>query len=167
MEREIIDNRLVVDEAYSGHDGIMLRIGENMYKINGIGGMAAPNPEKLRKIAYIPESAVPFSGYMYAMMGLYPRDGYKKFIKPLNRAITSEELSELRAKHNIDDNNMSKPFEDTYRGCFGAPEEYHKQYTAVQVRVEPYDAIPLETELNEKGIHAYNGSAGRVTIRIA
>lgn len=167
MERELRDNRLVVDAAYASHDGIMLKIGDDMYKIIGIGGMDAPNPDKMRKIAYIPESALPFAGYEYAMMGLYPRNGYEQFIKPMKRAISEEELNDLRKKHNIDEDNISKPFEDTYRGCFGAPKEYHKQYTAVQVRVEPYDAIPLETELKEKGIHAYNGSVGRVTIRVA
>ncbi len=167
MEREIKYGRLVVDEAFTCDFGKCFRVKNEMYKIIGIGSMTAPEDKELKKIAYIPEAAIPFIGYEYAMHGLYPRDGYEKLLIPFGRAITEEELALLRKKHHIDDDNITKPFPDTYRGCFGAPEEYHKQYTAIQVRVEAYDAIPLEHELTEKGIHAYNGSAGRVTIRIA
>ena len=168
MEREIKHGRLVVDGAWCAHFGLCFQIGDEKYQILNLESeITAPKQQNIKKIAYIPESAVPFVGYEYAMAGLYPRQGYGEFIRPLGRAITGTELEALRKEYNVDDESISEPFVTTHHGCFGAPEEYHEQYTAVQIAVDPMSAMPLEEKLQEMGIEASNCSAGRITIRVA
>ena len=98
--------------------------------------------------------------YEYPFIPCIPKNGFD--IK-LGRAITPEELSEIREEYHITDDDISGTFEDVKGKLYG---KYAKTYTCVQVRVDNNKAIPLEDQLVKMGIEAGNIAPGRVNIRV-
>lgn len=98
--------------------------------------------------------------YEYPFIPCVPRNG---FDINLGRAITSEELSDIREEYHITDDDISGEFEDVKGKIYG---KYAKTYTCVQVRVDASQAIKLESNLVSKGIEAGNIALGRVNIRV-
>lgn len=98
--------------------------------------------------------------YEYPFIPCVPRNGFD--IK-LGRAITFEELNDLREEYHITDDDISGTFEDVKGAIYG---KYAKTYTCVQVRVDNNKAILLEGHLIKMGIEAANIAPGRVNIRV-
>lgn len=98
---------------------------------------------------------------IYIFTNTYPKKG---IIIPLGRAITNEELKTFRKKHKIDDDHISGEFVESKGAVYG--KKYMITYTSIQVAVDEYIAMELESELQNKGIEAFNGSAGRINIRV-
>lgn len=155
---EYKDGRLVVDEAMYSPSGVYFRVGSQAYRLETAGA---------RPVSRLPVVGTPFPGYAYAMEGLWPREGYEQFCRPLGRPITAAEFAALRHEYGLGDDDVSRPFTARHPGCFGAPPEMAREYTAVQIAVPAGDAIRLEARLRDHGIEADNGSPGRVTIRTA
>lgn len=99
--------------------------------------------------------------YKFVWKNLAPRGG---FVVTLRRAITDEEFEALKEKYNLTPNDITEPFIDTAGEIYG--KKATRTFTAIQIRVNAGEAIPLEHELRDKGIEAFNGSPGRVNIRI-
>lgn len=97
----------------------------------------------------------------YIMKNCIPRNG---FVVDIGREITTSELTEIRDKYHITDDDISSDFEAVKGAVCG--KKYQKSFTAIQVRVDPLEALHLERVLKEKGIEAGNISSGRVNIRI-
>lgn len=98
--------------------------------------------------------------YEYPFIPCVPKNG---FDVQVGRAITGEELSNIREEYNITDDDISGTFEDVKGKIYG---KYAKVYTCVQVKVDNTKAIPLEEQLTKMGIEAANIAPGRVNIRV-
>ena len=82
----------------------------------------------------------------------------------IGRAITDDELEELKRKLNLSEDDISEEFIDVKGKLFG---KWGKQYTAIQIKIPAgTNPITIETELTEKGIQAFNGCEGRINIRV-
>ena len=127
----------------------------NRPKNKTIADMLKPS---MRPVA---ESAMELAQYNYIFLDCVPRGG---FVIPLGRAITEEELSELKERFNLTEDNMTSEFETSVGAIYG--KKAKKTYTAIQIKVNADEAISLESELQEKGIEARNGSPERVNIRV-
>ena len=98
--------------------------------------------------------------YEYPFIPCVPKNGFD--IK-LGRAITNDELDDIRKEYDITDDDISGKFDDVKGKLYG---KYAKTYTCVQVRVDASQAIGLESNLVSKGIEAGNIAPGRVNIRV-
>ena len=127
----------------------------NRPKNKTIADMLKPS---MRPVA---ESAMKLAQYNYIFLDCVPRGG---FVIPLGRAITEEELSELKERFNLTEDNITSEFETSVGAIYG--EKAKKTYTAIQIKVNADEAISLESELQQKGIEARNGSPERVNIRV-
>lgn len=114
----------------------------------------------IKRAASLTAREYKLSDYDYNMFGCVSRSGYH--VKLL-RAITKEELEEIKNEYKLTDDDISEPFTDTIGALLGS---YAKRFTAIQIRVEEFEAIPLERKLREKGIEASNINVGRLNIRI-
>ncbi|MCI9626537.1 MAG: helix-turn-helix transcriptional regulator [Clostridia bacterium] len=99
--------------------------------------------------------------FEYLMAGCVPRKGYN--IK-IGRKIEQEEFDEICEKYHISKDKISGKYVTSIGGALGR--RYVKEYTCVQVRVDEWNAIHLENELEEKGIEAGNIASGIVKIRV-
>jgi hypothetical protein len=163
MNMEFENNLLKVDDAFysprlPGH--VVIRIGDDMYMLRGfttrkpteadLRAYKSPTDKSWRKPA----------GYEYLMCGLMPRNG---FDVEAGRPITADEFKAIITEYGLGDDDISKEFEDTLGAIFG--DKYAKKHTSRQIQVPENKAIPMERELQAKGIQANNVAPGRVNIR--
>ena len=99
--------------------------------------------------------------FEYVTKELEKKSGYE--IK-VGRAITDEEVDELKQKFNLTEDDISEPFKLKKGAIFG--EKYEIKYTCLQIQLDNKDAIEMEQKLKEKGIEAANIAADRLNIRI-
>jgi len=158
------NNFLVVDELFIIPDGYLLRISDRYYMIHFYDTMTKP----------IKESAIkPFEKRIddslltklemqmdYFMSGTIPRSGFNIRV---GRPISTKELSGLCERFNITDDKISDIFDSQKGAVFGS---YAKTFKSIELKVPMDCAIPLEEELNNKGIEAANCRAGRIEIRV-
>ena len=161
------DGKLIIDSAW--HDphfptGYVILIENSAFLLpmgrNYNNGETASKVMRPLKFYTKDKHTEKIRDYEYVFIPCVPRNG---FDVKLGRAITEEELSLIRKKYNITDNDISGEFEDTKGKIYG---KYAKSYTCVQVRVDASIAIGLESELVSMGIEAGNISPGRVNIRV-
>ena len=106
------------------------------------------------------DRAEKIKAYEYPFIPCVPKSG---FDIRLGRAITEEELDDIRKEYSITDDDISGKFDDVKGRIYG---KYAKTYTCVQVRVDNNKAISLEERLLKMGIEAGNIAPGRVNIRV-
>lgn len=160
------NNNLIVEKCWSiGANDFMIKTNGEYYLIAWDYGKV--NPDEMRKVASqdwaqqrakrvdeLPE-------YMYPIMGLAKESGYNVQV---GRAITEQELEELKERLNLSDDAVSAPFEDSVGKSYG--KEWTKTFSAVQIAVPLGEALLLEDELKKNGVEAFCGAPGRVNIRI-
>lgn len=161
------DGKLIIDSAW--HDphfptGYVLLIDGDAFLLpmgrNYNSGEDAVKIMRPLKFYTKDKHTTKLRNYEYPFIPCIPRNGFD--IK-LGRAITLEELSEIREEYHITDDDISGTFEDVKGKLYG---KYAKTYTCVQVRVDNNKAIPLEDQLVKMGIEAGNIAPGRVNIRV-
>ncbi|MDE7398981.1 MAG: helix-turn-helix transcriptional regulator [Oscillospiraceae bacterium] len=139
-------------------DGLWYKkIGRNAF------AKCEPIDKQLALLKNVLENLQPNKGVLHCDYYTYkcvPKDGI-----PVNlgREITKSEFNELIKRYNLTDDDISNEFVDKKGAIYG---KYMKIYTSIQIRVDPMEAIPLETSLRKKGIEAANIASGRVNIRV-
>ncbi len=103
---------------------------------------------------------IPVMDFVYPMNNMYKKDGYKV---PLGRPMRQDELDEIISRYNLTENEISESYEETKGECYG--EKDMVKFSAIQIKIDG-NPITLERELQKKGIEAFSGSSGRLTIRI-
>lgn len=164
-EEEDMKEKIMVERCYviHGTDDYLVEKEGEYYLLS----WKRPNNSRMRKVDSKDWAKAKIKGgyevqnYMYVMLGLEKRTGYDVKV---GRAITSEELEELKRRYNLDEKRITEPFEDKRGAIFG--EEWQKTFTSVQIAVDPLEALSLEKDLVTKGIEAANVAAGRVNVRI-
>lgn len=158
------DYFLVVDQAIYKENVTLFEIDGVWYKSvihNGNFCKSKPIGEQLvllKKVITPERHSTIRSDYV---RGKYvPRGGFEV---PLGREITRSELDEIIARYQLTEDDISNEFVDKVGAIYG---KYQKIYTAVQIRVDETEAIPLEAELRKKGIEAGNIAPGRVNVRV-
>lgn len=161
------DNRLIVDKLYWDpklQNRYIAKIGDEYFVLPRTT-VTTRNKKitDLRPIKSISATAEEQFNYVYVMYNCVPRDGFNVDI---GRAITQDELLELKKKYNISDDNISSEFIDKKGGIYGR--KYMKTYTAIQICTSDFtnNPIDLEVELVKKGIEAFAVNADRVNIRV-
>lgn len=161
------DGKLIVDSAW--HDphfptGYVLLIDGEAFLLpmgrNYNNGAAAVKVMRPLRFYSKDHHTKKIKDYEYPFIPCVPKNG---FDVQVGRAITGEELSNIREEYNITDDDISGTFEDVKGKIYG---KYAKVYTCVQVKVDNTKAIPLEEQLTKMGIEAGNIAPGRVNIRI-
>lgn len=161
------DGKLIVDSAW--HDphfptGYVLLIDGEAFLLpmgrNYNNGAAAVKVMRPLRFYSKDHHTKKIKDYEYPFIPCVPRNG---FDVQVGRAITGEELSNIREEYNITDDDISGTFEDVKGKIYG---KYAKVYTCVQVKVDNTKAIPLEEQLTKMGIEAGNIAPGRVNIRV-
>ncbi len=151
--------RIIVDDLiHEPHypTSLLARIGEEYFLLSGNYKNPTIRPYKTRPNPAW-EKAYNSS---YLAFNCVPREGFKIWV---GRAATKQEFNEIVKKYGLTDDDISKPFEDQKGGLYGLDIKYQ----SIQVRVPADEAIPLESDLLDKGIEAFNGRPGRVNIRIS
>lgn len=161
------EGKLIIDSAW--HDphfptGYVLLIENNAFLLpmgrnynSGKDAVKVMRPLRYYTKDYHTEK---IKNYEYPFIPCIPRSGFN--IK-LGRAITNEELLQIREEYNITDEDITGTFEDVKGKLYG---KYAKTYDCVQVRVDAARAIELESKLVNMGIEAGNIAPGRVNIRV-
>ena len=158
------EGRLVVDELFANGASMVARIEKDYFSFPS--GVSRMNGEEIAKsMKYMPNfkplRKTNAAKYLYLLYNCVPRKG---FSIPVGRAILPEEFEEIRKRFNLTDDDISSEFVDTRGGIYG--KKYAKTFTAVQIKIPEFSAIPLEEELKNKGIEAGNTAPGRVNIRV-
>jgi hypothetical protein len=174
MNFEYTDHgQLIVDDAvFEPHyqpAGMVLRIGDEQFLYTPLpaymmGG--SPIKAELLKpyLARVYEGWTHLDNGDYRMFNLCPRGGYAPLT--VGRAIAPEEWDVFIDKHDLMDDTISDPFEDTYGAYYGpVPNDISIKMTCRQVAISG-NAIYAESELKERGIYAFSGSPGRLNIRV-
>jgi hypothetical protein len=99
----------------------------------------------------------------YFMHGVEPRTGYT--LPEVGRAITADEFTELTNRLELTDDDISDEFTETKGGLYGPKAQVSITVKQIKTKIAG-DAIPVESELREKGIEAFSSNAGRVNIRV-
>ena len=161
------DGKLIIDSAW--HDphfptGYVLLIDGDAYLLpmgrNYKSGVDAVKVMHLLRFYTKGDRAEKIKAYEYPFIPCVPKSG---FDIRLGRAITEEELDDIRKEYSITDDDISGKFDDVKGRIYG---KYAKTYTCVQVRVDNNKAISLEERLLKMGIEAGNIAPGRVNIRV-
>ena len=161
------DGKLIIDSAW--HDphfptGYVLIINDAAYLLpmgrNYKSGVDAVKVMHLLRFYTKGDRAEKIKAYEYPFIPCVPKSG---FDIRLGRAITEEELDDIRKEYSITDDDISGKFDDVKGRIYG---KYAKTYTCVQVRVDNNKAISLEERLLKMGIEAGNIAPGRVNIRV-
>lgn len=161
------DGKLIIDSAW--HDphfptGYVLIINDAAYLLpmgrNYKSGVDAVKVMHLLRFYTKGDRAEKIKAYEYPFIPCVPKRG---FDIRLGRAITEEELDDIRKEYSITDDDISGKFDDVKGRIYG---KYAKTYTCVQVRVDNNKAISLEERLLKMGIEAGNIAPGRVNIRV-
>lgn len=161
------DGKLIIDSAW--HDphfptGYVLIIDDAAYLLpmgrNYKSGVDAVKVMHLLRFYTKGDRAEKIKAYEYPFIPCVPKSG---FDIRLGRAITEEELDDIRKEYSITDDDISGKFDDVKGRIYG---KYAKTYTCVQVRVDNNKAISLEERLLKMGIEAGNIAPGRVNIRV-
>lgn len=161
------DYWLVIDALAYSH-----KLNQHIFCIDGswykkIGRNAFTKSEPIDKqlalLKSVPENLKPNAGVLH-----YDYYAYKCVSKggvpvKLGREITGSELEDVVKRYNLSPDDISGEFTDKRGGIYG---KYAKTFTAVQVRVDPAEALDLESKLRKKGIEAANITSGRVNIRV-
>ena len=162
------DGKLIIDSAWhdphfpTGYvlliegDAFLLPMGRNYNS----GEDAVKIMRPLKFYTKNGDQTTKIKNYEYPFIPCVPRNGFD--IK-LGRAITDEELLQIREEYNITDEDITGTFEDVKGKIYG---KYAKTYTCVQVRVDAARAIELESKLVNMGVEAGNIAPGRVNIRV-
>jgi len=155
---------LVVDEMIidpSLPNAIVVRINDSYFMINHANANKPIAKEALRpykKNVYKDWHRATYDNEFW-VFGIMPRGGFKV---PLGRPITAEEFKELRDKYGLTAEDITNEFDDKIGSIYG---KYAKDIKSVQIKVLPEKAIPLESELRDRGIESGNTASGRVNIR--
>ena len=161
------DGKLIIDSAW--HDphfptGYVILIENSAFLLpmgrNYNNGEAAVKVMRPLKFYTKNDQTTELKNYEYPFIPCVPRNGFD--IK-LGRAITNEELLQIREEYNITDEDITGTFEDVKGKLYG---KYAKTYACVQVRVDAARAIELESKLVNMGIEAGNIAPGSVNIRV-
>ena len=161
------DGKLIIDSAW--HDphfptGYVLIINDAAQLLprgrNYKSGVDAVKVMHLLRFYTKGDRAEKIKAYEYPFIPCVPKSG---FDIRLGRAITEEELDDIRKEYSITDDDISGKFDDVKGRIYG---KYAKTYTCVQVRVDNNKAISLEERLLKMGIEAGNIAPGRVNIRV-
>lgn len=161
------DGKLIIDSAWHDphfHTGYVLIINDAAYLLpmgrNYKSGVDAVKVMHLLRFYTKGDRAEKIKAYEYPFIPCVPKSG---FDIRLGRAITEEELDDIRKEYSITDDDISGKFDDVKGRIYG---KYAKTYTCVQVRVDNNKAISLEERLLKMGIEAGNIAPGRVNIRV-
>jgi hypothetical protein len=154
-------DELIFDPHYE-HSGYIVKDREQYYFLRYRG----EQKNTVETLPYYKPNKIHERGkfnHTFFMLGLEPRNGYEPL--KLGRAITPEEFNELKTRYNLGEDDISDEFKDTYGDLFGP--KVRVTVTSRQIQIKPAEeAIPLESELQEKGIQAASANAGRVNIRV-
>jgi hypothetical protein len=101
--------------------------------------------------------------FEWVTFGLQPRVGF--FTIEVGRAITPSEWDELIKRENLGKDDMTEEFGATIGEIYGP--SVAQRYKVRQILVDGSHALDVESRLRDMGIEAFNGSPGRVTIRVA
>ena len=161
------DGKLIIDSAW--HDphfptGYVLIINDAAYLLpmgrNYKSGVDAVKVMHLLRFYTKGDRAEKIKAYEYPFIPCVPKSG---FDIRLGRAITEEELDDIRKEYSITDDDISGKFDDVKGRIYG---KYAKTYTCVKDREDNNKAISLEERLLKMGIEAGNIAPGRVNIRV-